>query len=79
MPYKAVTSMVKALISHLCDGHPDHSQSKMSYDKSKPVTDISFKSQYYYSTTVQSGDPHVKAHRSTIDRGCILYEKLDYT
>ena len=33
MPYMAVTSIVKALTSHPCDGHPDHSQSKMSYNK----------------------------------------------
>ena len=33
MPYMAVTSMVKALTDHLCDGHPDHSHSKMSYNK----------------------------------------------
>ena len=33
MPYMAVTSIVKALTSHPCDGHPDHSLSKMSYDK----------------------------------------------
>ena len=33
MPYMAETSVVKALTSHLYDGHPDHSQSKMSYNK----------------------------------------------
>ena len=33
MPYMAETSIVKALQDHPCDGHPDHSHSKMSYNK----------------------------------------------